>query len=933
MLVSRIHEFLILFSNKEQPIHPGDAALIDEMGLKYASLSPDSALKEQDFNALLGYYAKRWEGIVDGDADYTFNASGVNQPWVDLAQDLGRELKKSYLEVLMPVTRFDPDSFSKISSHSPSSLFLGDDDKTWHSVEALIKQLKLTGMLAIHDIPKDISPRILSIKEMYRLQSKTGEGLSFNLGNKQYESFWDYLLNEIAPGWKKSEDYSPQLLMSLLDVLNAVENKNPKELRFALLNLQAEINNCTLKQASNFYGLKFIYQNKSIYLFEILIACWKNDADIEDKLVPVAQWLSVKNPAFISTSPAFSTGYEAINAGPFFTISNLEELLNQLDCRPYAHLNAPLQKIRDMLKKKSTIDKEVSEEIAALFKSRWNSIIDTSNDYLRLTSDVNKGWITLAQRLAGAGLINRNYYRILIPSLSHDTDPITAVSLMAYPLTSFILSNDGTQLILLTNCVYHHKTHGTFYNCNPQVPVPLTLKEEQRLKFTKFYDDYLRAEEGKSIPAIQKSTVEALTKLVNGALHPIGLIYGKEYTLKESVEAEIAYGEFNEFVRTLPEDERERLYQQKITWRQDRYTVAQIMFDIQKGKSHEDTSRECVAVYTKHLAKLVCDYNPQAELKKFSELKDMQAFSARRVYRSYDGIDEEEATRRVLIIMVSLMTHKFNCALAGGYNLSLWDSSNSVTKTGSELFAAAEEALKNGTNNMRFVYASIMENIIIPALQDERVRTVILRSTDTHEWLQSVKNGSLFDSNRTAFDPKILVVVLSELATQKPELRKSMENFIEEALHTLAQNQNNYQIWIRVNIKLVDLLTKLGTQKEDVLRKLRGYKLESPHLFYEKVFDFLLYRCVYQKFKNQHGGFFTPDVDHGVQSIKNKLGEVKFNNLADLSFTGVLKKFSEVINSNVETSQHRSFLNEYIEKTLGLEISEKPAHSLVLYSS
>ncbi|WP_203455372.1 hypothetical protein [Legionella sp. MW5194] len=932
MLVSRIHEFLTLFSNKEQAIHPSDAVLIDEMRVKYSNLSPDSVLNEQDINALLACYIKRWEEIVDSNADYTFNASGVNQPWVDLAQDLGRELKKSYLEVLMPVSKFDPDSFSKISSYSPSSLFLGDDDKTWHSVEALIKQLKLTGMMAIHDIPKDISPRILSIKEMHRLQSKTGDGLSFNLGNMQYDSFWSYLLKEIAPDWKKSEDYSPQLLMALLDVLNAVQENDRKELRFALLNLQGEINNCTLKQASNFYGLKFNYQDKPIYLFEILVSCWKNEADIEDKLAPVAQWLSVKNPAFVSTSPAFSKSYEAINAGPFLTLTDLEELLNQLDCRPYSHLNVTLQQIKETLKRKSTLDDEVLEHIAALYKSRWNSIIDTPNDYLRLTTDVNKGWITLAQRLAGAGLINRNYYRILIPTLSHDNDPVTAASLMAYPLTSFILADNGTQLILLTNCVNHHKTHGTFYNCNPEVPVLFTLKEEQRLKFTKFYDDYLRAEEGKSVPAIQKSTVEALARLVNTALYPSGLIYGKEYTPKESVEAEIAYGEFSEFVRKLPEDERERLYQQKITWRQDRFTVAKILFDIQTGKSHEDSARECVAVYTKHLAKLVCDYNPQAELKKFNELKHMRAFSARRVYRSYDGIDEEEATRRVLIIMVSLMTHQFNCVLAGRYNLSLWDCSNFVTKTGSELFAAVEEALKNGTNNMRFVYASIMENIIIPALQDERMRTAILRSADTNEWLQSVKNGSLFDSNLTAFDPKILVVVLSDLAIQKPELRKHVENFIEEALHTLTQDQNSYQIWIRVNIKFVELLTRLGTQKEDVLKKLRAYKMESPQLFYEKVFDFLLHRCVYQKLKNQHGGFFTPDVEHGIQSIKSKLGEVKFNNLDDLPFTGVLKKFSEVINSNTETSQHRTFLNEYIEKKLTVEIPEKPAHSLALYT-
>lgn len=932
MLVSRIHEFLISFSNKEQPTHPKDAVLIDEIKNKYSSLPPNLVIQEQDINELLDCYARRLGDIVDSAADYTFNTPGINQPWIELAQDLGRELKKGYLEILIPMTRFDPDNFSKISSHPPSGIFLGDDDKTWHTVDAIIKQLKVNGFLATRDVPKDVSPRILSIKELFRLQSKTGEGLSFNFGNKLYSSFWDYLLKEIAPNLKKTENYSSQLLMSLLEVLNAVDKNNPKTLRFALLNLQAEINNCDLKQASNFYGLKFIYQNKPIYLFEILVACWKNEENIEAKLAPVAQWLADKNSAFISTNPAFNSAYEAKSAGPFFSMDKLAELLSQLDCRPYSHLKAPLQQIQEMLKRKPTIDNEVLEAIAALYKSRWNSIIDTTNDYLRLTSDVNKAWITLAQRLAGAGLINRNYYRILIPTLTHDVDPITAVSLMAYPLTSFILSEDGTQFILLTNCANHHKTHGTFFNCNPQVPAPLTSKEEQRLKFTEFYDEYLRAEESKSAPAIQKSTVDALIRLINAALFPIGLIYGKNYTDKEATEAEMAYGEFSEFVRKLPEEERERLLQQKVTWRQDRFTVAKILTDIQNGKNHQDTDRECVAVYTKHLAKLVCDYNPQAELKKFSELDVMRAFSARRVYRDYDDIDEKEATRRVLTMMVSLMTHQFNRVLAGRTVLHLWDCSNVVTKTGSELFAVAEESIKKETNNMRFVYSSIMENIITPALSDESVLTTLLRSNDTHEWLKSIKNGSLFDANLTAFDPKILVIELLDLAIQKPELRKSIDPFIEEALHTFAQDEEQYHIWIRVNIKFAELLTKLGTQKEDVLKKLRNCKLESPTLFYEKVFDFLLYRSVYHKFKAQQGGFFTPDIDSGVQILKSKLGDIKYNDLKDLSFTGVLNKFSEIIQSNPDTNPHRPFLNEYIEKKLSPKISEKSTHSLILSS-
>ena len=666
---------------------------------------------------------------------------------------------------------------------------------------------------------------------------------------KAYKSFWHYLIRELAPHWRYSGKLPTQLLPELLELIDlyyqsANKAHHANVFNNHLLNFIINISACAIEEANYFYSLAVYYNGEKFYLLELLIEFFQKPDDLSAKINTVARLIYELNPSLITKSTALAPFYKLQQAGPYFDISKLRFLLNQLTLNPISSLKLELANLQENASKTEEITPALIKQIIKLYAKVWDEIIDTEKDYTRVINEKENPWVSLVQHLAGAKLIPANYYKILIPSLSHDDDFITFEPLIYRSLSNYILDDNGKELILLSNCVNHHKTKQTFYKSNHE-PMPLTLKEKQRLQYSaKVFVDYFNAVEKKIEDlSVSKKTIKMVQELINGSLHPVGLSLGTEYNNSQMAAAYSAYDKSLKYISELPEKERIILYDQHILFHNTLLTFKDVMEKVQ-------TEEECIAVWGQFFIQLVMDYAPSVRFSKELEFKvdvdTMRLYSAKKVYREYDDISEEEAKRRVLIIYTSLMSHSFKFIPCTGIPLYTWGGSNTVTVTGQKIYKSLEHIIHTGNfEDIRFVYATLIENIVKKALDSEGFITSMTRYNDTRLWLETMENNSLFaPENATFFEPKLLLSRLWLYANKNQDIRPVTELFLEEIVQTMVQNQPDYLKWIRINIKFADFLNKLDDVSQSaILAKLRDNPQAVIHsVFIEKTTEFIIHQ-------------------------------------------------------------------------------------------
>lgn len=824
----------------------------------------EKVLSEEDLKWVQERFAERWTAIADKFDDYTFYSGGVNLPWVSLAKELATILKIPYLLILIPVlaNSIDPNNFSRLNQLPDArSLYLSNDN-TWHRILALYEELqKSPRLFSIHDKLKEVKkPRPLTLNELYRIRSKRGEELAFETGNgTSYSSFWNYVIRESAPTWKETGGVPTQLLPTLLELIEIYfeakrEGNDLGKFQKHLKVLASYLAACYLADVNNLYGTQIQVNEKSYFLVEILLDCMENKEDLSEKLLGVAEWLGIFDPSMISKCENLAPIYKKLHLGSYFDLSSLQDLVIALNVSDSSVVKPRQEDLLLYLNRVIGTESETHSEtreqvitkIKAIYALRWSKIIDTTSDHLRMQNKDNLAWMHLAQSLAGAGYINANYYKLLIPTLRQDFDLVTKEPITAFPLSHYVLSTRGTELILLDNCLRHHKANGTFYNCNYSEPMPLSYKERRRLEFAdpRFYHYFLRIEETVEDPPISKETVNALKNLVNGTLNPEGLS-SATISDTESIIADKSYEEFLSYLSDLAADEKDRLFRQTILLRSYRVTFAEVM-DLIQANSKDD--RECIAVHGKYIAKLVMDYAPWIEFRKEIEqkvdIRNMRLCSARKIYREYI-IDDKEVTRRVMILLVSLLTHNFSYLWLTGIPIRVWDQSNIITDTGKEIFLALETVVEEGNyKQIRYIYYMLMEKIVKPAIANK----TWTRYGDTDRWLKSIDDGSMFNGEENVcFEPELLLITLSKMAKTKSRINLLLENFLDALIQTLLQPKNSAKKWVRINVIFTNFLNEncISEVRSEILRNLRTEQSTitiTPDLVNQSCTNYLIHR-------------------------------------------------------------------------------------------
>lgn len=972
MLVGRVQEFINALESIKDKLSEDDKALLKDFQEKYSGqidpkaeegtsdpldpMEPDSPLSEDDLAWIRGCFARRWKNIADKEDDYTFYPGGVNTAWISFAKDLAAELKIPYLLLLIPTLKnqVDPDKLSRLEQAPDTRAIFLSDDGIWHRVLGLLEHLQHgKGQLATYDMAKQFRPRALTLSELYRIRCKRGEDLAFQLKNENYSSFWNYVLRLIAPNWQRRGDCPTHLLPSLLDIIESyyeAAGKEPKdftEFQKCLKNFSIALSACSLEDINHLYGIPIdLGDKKRRYLIEILLDCMQNTEDLHGKLAAVAKWLCQFDPTLVGKHEKLQPLYSSLKIGSYFDAGQLCELLQALELNETDPLKPEIDQLVQRLRVEDEIKPEIIEQIKQIYALRWKSIIDTPNDYTRRQDRPNRSWIYLARHLASAGYIDPNYYKLLIPTLKSDKDLVTQELFTIYPLSHLILSDNGTKLILAQHLIDHHKANGTFYQCSEHPPCPLTQKELARLGFAapRYMDYFVRVVETEPEPGISVKTVEAIRELVNGTLNPVGLLLGYDISATQLDTADKAYAKFLEYIAGLEQTELDRLFKQRISFRTKRLSVATILQKIQH--KFDDDDRGCIAVYGQYLLQLVLDYNPQAEFRKEIEkdekieMDSLRRVSAKKVYREYDEIDEQEATRRLSIILVSLMTHGFSYLPFTSTSLRIWDKSNNIPdSTCIDLFNTLAAFLEKGdVKQSRFTYASVMQNIVKKAAAANDFLTSWTRYNDTLEWWKSIENQSIFaKENNTCFEPEQLFTVLWLLLSKRQfKSRLLIENFLEQIVQTSLQPKNPQLKWARINIEFNKLLGNVALPVEDRAKMLEELRKESAPVSSEQFLkvnrEFLIHRlasCGAREGCKRRIGLFGANPG-AFKLFYNELTE----KLKEEMFIGGIKNLVGILQKKVEklavSKLQSDSMSEYLQKLSTTIISQPSAEKGII---
>ncbi|MBA3536603.1 MAG: hypothetical protein H0T84_08335 [Tatlockia sp.] len=877
-VLAQVEEFIQSLTVIKTKLNESDLEFLERLETKFPKVGtireiPAGTLLDTDYFALIDdLFAKRWLKVADKFDDYTFYTGGVNAPWVSFAKSVAPSLQKPYLLLLIPVlANKDPNNFSRLKLVPDArSIFLSNNN-SWHRLLSLYA----SGVFGIGGKQKKTRLKPLTLNELNRIRCKRGKKLAFKTNNSNshngnsYASFWDYVKREIAPTWQDNGACSTYLLPYLLEMIENYfeatnENGNFEIFQSSFKHFSNYLATCFISEVNNFYGAQIKVNEESYFLVEILLDCMQeNRTGLSIKLISVARWICEIDPSLVSQNDRLKPAYEGLKVGANFDLNFLKDLVIALkvnDTSIVKDLHTELLSYLDLLINAAEIaEEEVRAElvrkIQAVYALRWDTIIDTKLDYTRyIKNAANHPWIRLAQFLAGAKYI-KNYYRLLMPTLRYDYDLTHKELLTTYPLQLYIVSQNRDELIFLRNCMAHYKSNGTFSNCNYYEPRPLNSTEILRLAHAEpeIYRYFCRIEEKYDDPPISKETWNEIYDLVIHTLINVEGLTNPEIGKDAYDIATASYDKFLVYVNELPQDEKNSLYRHRILLRSRKVTVQEIMDLIQTPNYNW---RVCVTGQAEILAKLIIDYAPNTKFPDIIEqnvnIESMRAHSTRKVYSDYKDLTDEEATRRILTIITSLMTHPFQYMVLTGKEISLGNVTNKVTDTGREIFLLVQEYLDKGDfKQARFLYAQLMEHIVKPAVNN----TTWSRYPDTDDWLNRIQNGLLFDiKNEVYFEPQLLLIFLWSLAKTNAYFKENIKEFLDPYHKILISPDNSYKKWIAVNILFVNFLDneRFLSYRTNILQSLRISRLaaDNHQLVYQSSKEYLIHRLAQMAARN-----------------------------------------------------------------------------------
>jgi hypothetical protein len=773
----------------------------------------------------------------------------------------------------------------------------------------------------MHDEKKPLLPPYpLSLQELLRIRSKKG---TVTLDGKEYTSYWNYLTQKRITGTTVSGEAPRHFLstkapsVGLLEIVELYfkEKSRPENLIKALLLWSKLLQDGLVEDVNYLYQQKIKVGDKDIFLIDILLDCLENataatTADtkiMDDKMIGVARWLCQYDASLVvKDCEELHALYRQQHVGKDFNyiylinslftilenslsteIADQVKLMRREDSINPSKLRLLLSRIAPeaekeelaiekriialigMLLDKKEIFKDLGSEIVGIYHLRWAKIKGTDLDYTRLQTGVNAPWIKLAQQLAGQ-YFTLDYYRVLM-QLSLGAGELGMMAVTDNPLSRYIeadapsgpdtLGRTPTSLISLEDCVRLYKASGVFYNCNTDPPSALSETEIARIAFAhKRYHKYIAIAKGgiKDAPPISYETVMAIYQLAIESLYIEGLTFSGSYDRAQYDAAALAYSKFKLFLDALPSEEKVRLLGQCIEYKGKVVKFSGVLDGVLKGKS-------CVALSGRYLVKLVLDYYPTMKFPEPIEARviapyatyNMRLHSAKKVLRDYESIDQAEAVKRLHILAASLMSYSFLSSV----DVAMLGCSHNIASAANEIFKQLNPMIQSQDfTHARFVYVSIIESIVKPALRTigSDKNKFFLLSWDARtnlaakDWFESIANGSLF-STYAWFPPQLLLTKLYPIAPalEASTAKEALLRFLDELIGIYADKRlTASQKALKINIKFARFYNSLDSEAlqsvvQKQLNKAATGAGSDPNEFNKKYASFLSNRLMY----------------------------------------------------------------------------------------
>lgn len=783
-----------------------------------ASIEPN----ENDKRFILNLFIKRREKTKDTLQDYTICSSDINKAWVKFSQELEEPMTLTYVQILFPDVTNSMDGKTALSRYKdPLGFYLAEDGKTLCLTHMLLERV-MNGRFTAFRLDKQLLAYPLTIAELRRLHLKQGKEHAFVSRTFMYDGIWDYVLKQLAPNWNKAGRCPRVVVADLFILINNFFADPDSDLTLFRQNLLLLIDH-TLYHADEinaFYGQKIRVNRRDVFLVEILLDCLEQNREtLTPKLKALASWLRSYDASFVVGE---STQYSCDD----FTADLL-----QLRKSVQSGVAEEIDQLITTISVDGALSKKHIDTLQSIYSARWQKIMGSSEDYTSTQDDLNLKWISIAQKLSGAGLIPANYYLFLMPSLESDIDVVTSDSTRWFSLSDCIVSENSRRLIYLPHCVQHLKSCNVFYVPGTP-PRPLTTIEQTRIYNNHpQYRSYLTTYENNDFKPLSLKAILALRKLVNRSLYPEGLKLLYDYSEEQLFEAARALNEFYvSFYDTISDEERKNLDRHPIIFNGDKRSFAEIMQDIK--------NEACIAVSCQWFLQLVVDYLPEI---RFSDSIEQKAHVTERRIASqgYFLKNDEFILYQLKILYCSLLTRKFT---GSTQLISAYGYENAVPSgVGIKIYELLKSLFEaNDLGKSPEIYSQIMK-LVSESLDDTSWNTYLFRSLDTTAWLTSILDQTFFENN-ASYSPQKLITVIPKLMpknfqaqdlifkrllqssiTTADEIRfdlyfasqsKEMRSKIDASLKATASNINEENILVSMGKRLTKRLAYEGAKSE-----------------------------------------------------------------------------------------------------------------------
>lgn len=447
----------------------------------------------------------------------------------------------------------------------------------------------------------------------------------------------------------------------------------------------------------------------------------------------------------------------------------------------------------------SPVDQKDTEFLIDCLKKRWLFISHTDNNYTLNPTGPNTKWVELAQLVSSQ--VNTLYLHILMPTLTNSLD-LNNSSLLSETthLDNFFLSYDHSvlyrkrafcELIINNNyklCIrrllnnpqlsaLHISELSFLFICN-QVNAKFSIDDEA---FNSFWD-FLRKKVFTMLQTKGEMPLEMLVQLA--------FLIEKYFNLKKNNEDYTLFKEYTHrfFTQLMTCKLNDINYFYGVQLAQEKRYLLDFFIEIYKSRTYHLDSA------FKTLAKWLYHYTPLLKIKA-QELDEINALSSDHLIIGNSGLS----------FLLSLFVYNFSKGLhLERPIITLWDQETDVFSGGVELFNSLFLILKN---NLAFQeqerFSTLFEEYIKPKLVFPNLLSKLIQPSFDKSWYDHVEQNNLHELGIIWFEPEFILHVLVNIAPLKSMNTQLMEGFLDELLHTYAQNMNLLEQRFRVNILFV----------------------------------------------------------------------------------------------------------------------------------